>query len=156
MKTAIDQWIALQEDTVITTGGDGLTTALSLSVSQAIVSDPVSGQVNTGYLEFNISELLGTAAPVFLRVKIKEFDEYSYQLWEPEIISSTLNIRVKTMKTLINGYYNPQNSAYTVVDTTTSPQMGSLSPYYMLALKDQGISIDKFSFQFEIIEIDGI
>lgn len=106
-----------------------------------------------GYLEYNISSLLGVNDVVLFRVKIKEFDEYSYKLFEPEIISSNLSIRVKNIKTLINGYYNPQHSAFTVVNTTTTPSMGSVSGYTLLALKDKGISQDRISFKFEILEI---
>jgi hypothetical protein len=155
MKAAIDQWILLQEDVVVETGGnnDGKTTTLSLPVSQAISENPVGNSNTTGYLEYDISEMLNTNETVTLRIKIMEFDEFSYQLWDPEIISNNLNVRVKGMKTLINGYYNPQHSAYTVVDTTTTPQSRSLSDYYLLALKDRGISLDKFSFQFEIVEV---
>jgi len=107
----------------------------------------------TGYLEYDLSGILGVNDQVVFRAKIKEFDEFSYQIWDAEIISPTLNVRVKNIKTLINGYYNPQNSAFTLVDTTTTPNMNSVSPYYLLSLKDQGIGIDKFSFRFEVLEV---
>jgi hypothetical protein len=107
----------------------------------------------TGYLEYDISEMLGVNDQVVFRAKIKEFDEFSYQIWDAEIISPTLNIRVKNIKTLINGYYNPQNSAFTMVDTITTPNMSSVSPYYLLSLKDKGITLDKFSFKFEVLEV---
>ncbi len=153
MKAAIESWKALQEDTVVETSNDGKTTTLSLSVAQVIANNPVNNQAETGYLEYDLSGLLDVNEEVTLRLKIKEFDEFSYQIWDPEIISSSVSVRVKGMKTLINGYYNPQHSVYTVVDTTTTPQMRSLSSYYLLALKDQGVNLDKFSFQFEIIEV---
>jgi hypothetical protein len=154
MKEAIESWKALQEDSVVETSNDGKTTTLSLSVAQVIATNPVNNQQDTGYLQYDISALLGVNEEVILRLKISEFDEFSYQIWDPEIISQNLSIRVKSIKTLINGYYNPQHSAFTVVDATTTPQMRSLSNYYLLALKDQGTNFDKFSFQFEIIQVE--
>lgn len=111
-------------------------------------------QPGEGILEYDISEILGVNEVVKFRIKIKEYDEFSYKLWDPEIISQNSNIRVKNIKTLINGYYNPQHSAYTIVDTTTTPNMTNVSPYYLLALKDQGLTVDRFSFKFEILQID--
>jgi hypothetical protein len=154
MKAAIDSWKALQEDTVVEVSNDGKTTTLSLSVAQVIATNPVNGQQGAGYLEYDISTLLGTTEEVMLRFKVSEYDEYSYLIWDPEILSNTVSVKVKGIKTLINGYYNPQHSVYTVVDTTTTPQMRSVSSSYLLALKDKGINIDKFSFQFEIIQVD--
>lgn len=106
-----------------------------------------------GLLEYDLSQILGVNEEVYLRAKIKEFDEFSYQIWDVEIVSN-LNIRVKNIKTLINGYYNPQHSVYTVVDTVITPNMSSVSPYYLLALKDKGINSDRFSFKFEVLEVD--
>ena len=40
-----------------------------------------------------------------------------------------------------------------MVDTITTPTMSSVSPYYLLSLKDKGITLDKFSFKFEILEV---
>jgi hypothetical protein len=107
----------------------------------------------TGYLEYDISEILGVSEQVIFRAKIKDYDEFSYQIWDTEIISSTLNIKVKNIKTLINGYYNPQNSAFTIVDTIITPEMSSVSPYYLLALKDKGNGLDRISFKFEVLEV---
>jgi hypothetical protein len=154
MKDAIDSWKALQEDTVVEVSNDGKTTTLSLSVAQVIAANPVNGQEGVGYLEYDISTLLGTTEEVRLRFKISEYDEYSYLIWDSEILSNTVSVKVKGIKTLINGYYNPQHSVFTVVDTTTTPQMRSISSSYLLALKDKGINLDKFSFQFEIIQVD--
>ena len=152
MKEAIERWKSLMVDRVIANVGEN-STALSGTVSTVISTNPVPGNAEAGYMEFELSNVLGVNESVTLRVKISEFDEFSYQVWDPEIISSNYSIRVKNMKTYINGYYNPQHSVYTIVDTTTTPSMRSISSYYLLALKDQGINTDQFSFSFEILSI---
>ena len=81
------------------------------------------------------------------------YDDYSYKLWDPEIISSNSNVLVQGVKLLINGYYNPQHSAYTIVNKTVTPGNSSLASHALLALKDQGEAIDKISFKFDVLQI---
>jgi len=163
MKSAIDQWNVLMQDTLVpdpngennNQNTDALKTSESATVAVVVAEGGVGIlESGTGYLEYDLSGILGVNDQVVFRAKIKEFDEFSYQIWDAEILSPTLNVRVRNIKTLINGYYNPQNSAFTIVDTTATPNMSSISPYYLLSLKDQGIGIDKFSFSFQVLEVN--
>jgi len=106
----------------------------------------------TVHLEFELKDILGTANSVLFRIKLREFDEYSYQVYEPEIVS-THTVQVKNIKLLLNNYYNPQHSTYTIVDKTATPGDSILSPYAMIVLKDQGNSLDRISFEFNQINV---
>tara|TARA_B100001971_G_scaffold213155_1_gene245655 strand:+ start:255736 stop:257364 length:1629 start_codon:yes stop_codon:yes gene_type:complete len=106
----------------------------------------------TVYLEYELKDLLGVQDSVVFRIKIREFDEYSYQVYGPEIISN-YNIRVQNIKLLLNNYYNPQHSTFTFVDAMTTPQNTSVSNYAMIVLKDQGPALDKISFEFGTLQI---
>lgn len=106
----------------------------------------------TVYLEYELNNLLGVQDSVIFRIKIREFDEYSYQVYAPEIISN-YNIRVQNIKLLLNNYYNPQHSTFTFVDKITTPQDPSVSNYAMIVLKDQGPALDKISFEFGALQI---
>jgi hypothetical protein len=104
------------------------------------------------YLDFELNELLGVPNSVLFRVKFRDYDEFSYQLYDPEIISN-YNINVQNIKVLINNYYNPQHSTYTLVDKLVTPQDTIVSPYSMILLKDQGNNLDKISFEFLQISV---
>lgn len=104
-------------------------------------------------LSYNVSAILGINEQVTFQVKVKIFDDYSYKFWDPELITTDSNIRVKNIQLLINGYYNPQHSAYTIIDKVVTPGNSSLATHALLALKDQGESIDRISFKFEILQV---
>jgi hypothetical protein len=148
MKAVIDQWKNALADAQLPSSNDPLKTAQSLTAIE-LVAGNVSAE---GILSFNLSSNLGVNAPVTLQLKFRIFDDYSYLFYEPRIMASALKIRIKNMKLLINGQYNPQNSAYTVVNLTTNGNT-LLATHSLLALKDQGNAIDRFSFAFEILEI---
>ena len=102
-------------------------------------------------ISFDLSPILGV--PATLSVTISEYDMYSYKLSNPTI-TSNFRIRVKNIKPLINGQYNPQHATYTLIDTATVMSGATvLSPRALIALKDQGNDIDRLSFSFEILEV---
>lgn len=106
----------------------------------------------TVYLDYDLKDVLGTADSVIFRIKFQEHDEYTYEVFEPEIISP-YTIRVENIKLLINNYYNPQHSTYTYVNTTVNPNNTSVAPYAMIVLKDQGNNLDRISFEFKVLEL---
>jgi len=99
-------------------------------------------------ITYDISALVGTSAT--FSIDVQEYDSYSYKLSNPTITSNA-RIRVQNIKPLINGSYNPQHATYTLVDTTTNIGSTVLSPRALLALKDQGLMIDRLSFSFEVL-----
>jgi len=86
-----------------------------------------------------------------LELDVEDFDQYSYKVSKPRIISST-PIKVKKLKVLLNKVFNPQHSSYLNIDKTATAADPVLSEYYMLMLKDKGESLDRISFEFESIE----
>lgn len=100
-------------------------------------------------IRYDISAIIG--APATFSIDIQEYDMYSYKLSKPTIISNS-RVRVRNIKPLINGSYNPQHATYTLVDTTTLGGTTVLSQRALIALKDQGTLIDRLSFSFEVLE----
>lgn len=103
----------------------------------------------TATITFDISALVGTTA--MFTIDVQDFDMYSYKLSNPTITTAA-RVKVKNIKPLINGNYNPQHSTYTLVDTTHQGGTTVLSNRALLALKDQGVDTDRLSFSFEILE----
>jgi hypothetical protein len=102
---------------------------------------------------FDISSLLNLSpGSAKLEIDCREFDEYTYQFYNPRIVSNS-SIRVKGMKLLINGAYNPQHATYNFVDTIVTPGNSSLSSSALLAIKENGNTADRFSFSFEVLEL---
>lgn len=101
-------------------------------------------------LSASLSELTGVSDAT-IDIDIEEYDLYSYKLTNPRIRTSA-DIKVKKLKILVNGSFNPQHSTYLIVDKTVSRTDPVLSTYSMVLLKDKGADLDKLSFSFDIIE----
>lgn len=86
------------------------------------------------------------------RVDISIYDMYSYRLSNPRVVLPSGTMRVKNVKPLVNGSWNPQHSTYTIVDKNVTPNDSSLSGSSLIVLKDQGENVDKLSFSFEILQ----
>lgn len=103
-------------------------------------------------LEFDLGNKINVPGTIF-KIDVREYDEYSYKFLNPRIVVPPgQRLRVKSLKPLINGSWSFQNSTYLLVDKVIDENDGSLSQYSMIALKDQGIEIDKISFLFETLE----
>lgn len=100
-------------------------------------------------IRYDISAIVGVTA--FFSIDVQEYDMYSYKLSKPTIESS-FPLRIKNIQPLINGSFNPQHATYTLVDMATGPGTTELSPRALIALKDQGTSIDRLSFSFEVLQ----
>lgn len=107
----------------------------------------------TGVMVYDISQMLGVNERVEFRIKIREYDDFSYEVFDPEIVSETVSVEVAGVKLLINDFYNPQHSTYTLARTTTTPQNTIVSPYSMVVLKDRGESLDRISFEFDVLQV---
>ena len=144
MAAAIQTWkdiMAAANNTGGNTNTDPLTTNESgLSPGEALLTYDLSGMLNVN-------------EQITFQIKVMIYDDYSYKFWDPEIITASSNVQVQNIQLLINGYYNPQHSAYTIVNSTVTPGNGSLASHALLALKDQGEAIDKISFKFGVLQI---
>ncbi len=102
-------------------------------------------------LSFDISTISKVPNSKFL-IDVSDYDMYTYLLANPRIVTPTTNIRVKNVRLMVNNLYSPQNSTYTTVDKVATPTDGRLSGFPMIVLKDMGSALDKFHFEFEILE----
>lgn len=103
-------------------------------------------------LSFDVSQIVNSPGVRFL-IDVSDYDMYTYLLANPRIVTPTQNIRVKNVRLMVNNIYSPQNSTYTTVDKVATPTDGRLSGFPMIVLKDQGENIDKFHFEFEVMEV---
>ena len=115
--------------------------------------DPINAVVSGGevdVLTFDLEALTGIPAAE-LTVEVEDYSETAYKFKNPRIVSS-VPIKVKDLKILINDSYLPQHSVYTVIDKVATPEDGLLSPFALVALKDLGSDGDQFSVRFEVLE----
>lgn len=98
-------------------------------------------------LRYDLSNIVNVPNTYF-EINVVDYDLYSYKFSKPRIISNA-NFKVKNLKLLVNGEFNPQHSTYTIVDKIVTPSDNQLSNYSMVVLKDRGNAGDKISFSFE-------
>jgi hypothetical protein len=113
---------------------------------QAVIANP-----DLGTMVVDLQPLTGIAGAT-LTANIELFDDFSYRMSNLRINSPT-NIYIKNIQVLMNGYFNPQNSTYTVVDKVVGPNDSEVSPFSMLFLHDNGPGVDRIQFKFEVIEV---
>ena len=104
-------------------------------------------------LTYDLSSILKVPGITF-KVDVIDFDPYSYKFQNPRIVTTAVDVKVKNVKLLINGSYNPQHSTFTLIDKVAKPADGKLSDFAMLAIKENGLYGDKISFSFEILQLD--
>lgn len=105
-------------------------------------------------LTYDISEQVRVPGVKF-KIDLLDYDPYSYKFQNPRIETTSANIQVKSMKLLVNKEWNPQHSTYNLINKVATPTDGKLSDYAMLAIKEKGPSLDKISFSFEELEVEG-
>ncbi len=103
-------------------------------------------------LSFDISTVVNQPGVKF-QIDVSDYDMYTYLLSSPRIVTPTANIRVKNVRLMVNNIWSPQNSTYTTVDKIATPTDGRLSGFPMIVLKDKGVDLDKFHFEFEMLEV---
>ncbi len=129
-----------------------------VKVSKIIISndssfDPAVNQKTTlrGTVSLGLDHLVNdnTAAIEF---DIEEYDSYSYRISNLKY-TGTKKIKIKTIKFLVNGSYNPQHATYNYIDKVVGPADSIISNNSMIMLKDKGPEADKISISFELIEL---
>lgn len=116
---------------------------------------PESFELGTSVtLAYDLSNMLNMGpSSVRLEIDCREFDEYTYQFSKPRIITNQ-RVHIKGMKLLVNGNYNPQHATYNFVDKVISSTNPNVSESSLLAIKENGNSADRFSFSFEVLELE--
>lgn len=104
-------------------------------------------------LTYDLAEALRVPGITF-KVDVIDYDSYSYKFQNPRIVTTSVNVKVKKLKLLVNSAYNPQHSTFTLIDKVATPTDGKLIDYAMLVIKDKGLAGDKISFSFEELKID--
>jgi hypothetical protein len=102
-------------------------------------------------MSYDLSNLLGGITARF-EVDVEDYNAWAYRFSRPRIQFSSGTLKVKKLNILVNNQMNPQNSTYTLVDRTITPQDNLLSNSSMIVLKDYGNDQDVFSFEFEVLE----
>lgn len=126
-------------------------------LSKVIITNDMNFNINEISLNpkatvaFDVSNLVNLAGVQFI-VDVEIYDDYSYKISKPRIVSSR-SLYVKNIKLLINGQFNPQHATYTLVDRQVPVGTTQLSDRAMVALKDRGEAQDVLSFSFEILEL---
>tara|TARA_R110000868_G_scaffold117600_15_gene312504 strand:- start:10949 stop:12304 length:1356 start_codon:yes stop_codon:yes gene_type:complete len=126
-------------------------------LSKLLLTDDLQLQASqlSGGPQATLSFSLNALAPgsnAQFRVDISIYDMYSYRITNPRIVLPSGTMRVKNVKPLVNGNWNPQHSTYTIVDKMVTPNDATLSGSSMIVLKDQGEVVDRLSFSFEMLE----
>lgn len=103
-----------------------------------------------GTISVSIADISGVAN-AFLDIDIEEYDLYSYKLSNPRI-RTPKDLKIKKLKVLVNGTFNPQHSTYFTVNKTVTKADPIVSAFSMILLKDKGSDFDKLSFSFDTIE----
>lgn len=123
----------------------------------AISSDPgfdpavakPDGTYDVKMLEFDLSEMSGVPGAK-LKIEVSDYSANGYIFKNPQI-ETTAPLKVKELKLLINGEFLPQQATYTVVDQVVTPPGAILSKAALVAIKDKGLELDEFTFQFGVI-----
>ena len=105
-------------------------------------------------LTYDLSEIVRVPG-VSLKIDLVDYDPYSYKFQNPRIVTTSVNIQVKAMKLLVNKHWNPQHSTFNIIDKVATPTDGKLSDYAMLVIKENGPALDKISFSFEELAVEG-
>lgn len=121
----------------------------------AVTMNPLfdGSQINTApvqVLRFDISEVAGKPN-TFLEVEVSDYSAAAFKVKRPTIVSEQA-LKVKDLRILVNGIYNPQHSSFNLVDVEVTPPSTQLSTAAMIVLKDQGLETDKISFTFGVLE----
>jgi len=157
------EWRQLENNTFTMTTGthslqirerkDGTKIKKVVVTSDATFNGNTAADLTAVTLTYDMSEALKVPGILF-KVDLIDYDPYSYKFQNPRIVTTAVDVKVKNIKLLVNGSYNPQHSAFTIVDKVATPAIGKLSDYAMLVIKDKGLNGDKISFSFEELKID--
>jgi hypothetical protein len=90
---------------------------------------------------------------VLLEIEMADFNDKAYKFRGPRLVTSSAKVRLKGLKILVNGTYDPQHSTYNLVDVTASAPGAPVSTAAMVVIKDMGTANDQISFTFDALEV---
>lgn len=152
MEAAISEWKESRDNSSVpvdtTPLDDFLYTEPSKFLAEVMARPPA---VTT--LSYDLTPILKVPGVSF-RVDLIDYDLYSYRFQNPRIVTTTVDVKVRNVKLLVNNSYNPQHSTFTLINKVATPLDGNLQNYAMLVVKDKGPTGDKIAFAFEELKIN--
>ncbi len=146
MIAAISTWWANGESGLEST--EAAEQPVSVTQSLGIPALPSSTTVYT-FMQWPLSSFLPTLSGAIFEVDIQQFNGSTYRVRNPRITSGGYTIKIKDIRILINGKYDPANNAYVTIETTIAANTTLvLSSIPMLMLQDKGAAQDQLSVQF--------
>ena len=123
---------------------------LALAIDPEFAGTDNVGAAEVNVLTFDASELCG-APGTTLEVAITDHSETSYAISKPKVISE-VPLRVEGIQLQVNGIGNDQYSTFSHVAADVNPgdQEPLVASGAIIALKEEGIENDTFSFLFDV------
>lgn len=122
-------------------------------LEESITSPDQDQTIVNNVLKFPLSGILGVSEQIYLQVEVETYDDFSYVIKNPSIISVTSRVQVKSLKFLINNHRDPTLVTFELVDKIVSPADPYVSKAALIAPIDQGVELDSFAFEFGEIKI---
>ncbi|MBA2405236.1 MAG: hypothetical protein H0V66_10735 [Bdellovibrionales bacterium] len=132
---------------------DGTKIKKVVITSDANFSGLTAADLTAITLTYDLSEILRVPGITF-KVDVSDYDLYSYKFQNPRIVTTSVNVKARNVRLLVNNSYNPQHSTFTLINKVATPADGKLLDYAMLVIKDKGFTGDKISFSFDELKLD--
>jgi hypothetical protein len=127
--------------------------AIAITQNTALTSATVlPPKVNILKFDLSAAQQSKLAPGVSLEIQVEDFDENSYKFKSPMIKIASGSVKLKGLRILLNGGWNPQNATYVVIDETVAAPGKILLPSAMIVPKEKGSALDQISIQFEVLE----
>lgn len=100
-------------------------------------------------LRFDVASILG--APGYIEMQAYEADPFAYVFARPKLVSDVTGVQVKNIRVAVNNNVPLAAQAFRRVDTMVMQSGQEISPLGALIPSDQGMNLDQFSLQFEVL-----
>lgn len=100
-------------------------------------------------LRFDVASILG--APGYIEMQAYEADPFAYVFARPKLVTDVTGVQVKNIRVAVNNNVPLAAQAFRRVDTMVMQSGQEISPLGALIPSDQGVNVDQFSLQFEVL-----
>lgn len=173
MQTQIAAWktrITPPPATTATTTSTGTSTATSTVVKPpprlntievtvpAVLPGPGENAANFTTLTWPLTNATDTVIPdvtgASFTMEIQKFDNFSYRVRNPRIISPTTAVYLSDLRLSVNGMIRANDATYTLVDQLVPAAANGtvISPASMVILLEKGAGVDKIALSFAQIK----
>lgn len=164
MLAAINNWKTLKTPVVTTTTVPANSTTTS-TARMATINMLVPANLSTGgdaaanfmTLTYTLANATDTINPdiagATFTIEIQKFDDFSYRVRNPKIITLTSAVSVKDIRIAVNGMIRPGDATYSLVERAVATGAAGtvLSTTPMIMLIDKGAGQDQISISFASI-----